>query len=73
MSTVEEIETEIKQLPADAQWELVQRLNSRLWKAWDRQIDADAKAGRLDHLLTEVESDIATDRVKPLDEVIDNP
>ena len=73
MSTVEEIESEIKQLPADAQWELVQRLNSRLWKAWDHQIEADAKAGRLDHLLAEVESDIATDRVKPLDEVIDNP
>ncbi len=73
MSTVEEIEIEIKQLPADAQWELMQRLHSRLWKAWDSQIEADSKAGRLDNLLAEVESDIAAGRVKPLDEVIDNP
>ena len=63
MSTVDKIESEIKQLPADAQWELVQRLNSRLWNAWDRQIEADAKAGRLDHLIAEVESDIAASRV----------
>ena len=59
MSTVEELETEIKQLPDDAQWELMQRLHRRLWNAWDSQIEADSKAGRLDHLLAEVESDIA--------------
>ena len=72
MSTIEEIETAIKHLPNDAQWKLAHRLNEDLWNAWDRQIEADSQAGRLNHILEEVESDIASNRVKPLDEVIDN-
>lgn len=39
---------------------------------WDKQIEADSKAGRLDHLIEEIESDIAHGRVKPLDEIIDH-
>jgi hypothetical protein len=38
--------------------------------AWDRQIEADAKAGRLDHLWQQASADIKAGRVKPLDEVI---
>jgi hypothetical protein len=38
--------------------------------AWDRQIEADAKAGRLDHLWTEAMEDIKAGRTKPLDEVL---
>jgi len=37
---------------------------------WDKQIEDDAKSGRLDFLIEEVESDIAAGRVKPLNEVI---
>ena len=49
-SRIEKIETEIIQLPAE-------ELNTfRAWfadydfDAWDRQIEADSKAGMLDHL-----------------------
>ena len=38
--------------------------------AWDKEIEADAAAGRLDHIVQEVEADIAAGRVKPLDEFI---
>ncbi len=72
MSTVQEIESAIEGLPADERWGLLQRLHERLWEDWDRQIAADHKAGRLDGILAEVESDIAAGRVKPLNEVIDN-
>ena len=33
---------------------------------WDRQIEADAEAGKLDGLLAEAEADIAAGRVRPL-------
>ena len=37
---------------------------------WDKEIEADSKAGRLDHLIEGIESDIKNGRIKPLDEVI---
>jgi hypothetical protein len=51
MSTLEEIESAIAQLPRE------QLAQFRLWfdqfaaDAWDRQIEEDAQAGRLDHLV----------------------
>jgi len=41
-------------------------------RAWDRQIEADAKAGRLDHLWAEAMEDIKAGRTKPLDDVLDD-
>ena len=38
--------------------------------AWDRQIEADAKAGKLDPLWREAMEDIKAGRTKPLDEVL---
>ncbi|NJK92384.1 MAG: hypothetical protein HC904_11430 [Blastochloris sp.] len=70
MSSIKEIETAIEELPTDERWELFQRLHDRLWEDWDRQIEDDYKSGRLDKLLSGVDSDIAAGRVKPLNEVI---
>jgi hypothetical protein len=72
MSTVNEIESAIRQLPAEEKWKLLHRFHDTLWREWDRQIEADAAAGRLDPLVQEVEADIAAGRVKPLDEIIDH-
>ncbi len=72
MSTVEEIEAAIEKLPENAQRELAHRLDTRLWDVWDGEIKADAEAGLLDHLVPEVEADIANGLVKPLDEILDN-
>ncbi len=72
MSTVEEIEAAIEKLPQDAQRELAHRLDVRLWDAWDAEIESDAEAGRLDHLVADVESDIANGRIKPLNDVLDH-
>ena len=38
--------------------------------AWDRQIDADARAGRLDFLWEEAKRDIKEGRTRPLDELL---
>ncbi|MDB6058287.1 MAG: hypothetical protein JWO95_2131 [Verrucomicrobiales bacterium] len=66
MSTVQEIETAIQQLnPQDievvADW--LQEYREELF---DRQIEADAKAGKLDQLMEEAAQDYRAGRCKPL-------
>ena len=72
MSTVTEIQTAITKLPEQEQRQLSRWLAERFADAWDAQIEADIKDGRLDHLIAQAENDIAAGRTKPLDEVLDN-
>jgi len=70
MSTVDEIEAAIGQLPPQdfarlRDW-LLEQDNLR----WDKQIEEDAAAGRLDHIIEKIDSDIAKGRTKSLDEII---
>lgn len=37
---------------------------------WDRQIAADAAAGRLDHLIEEARADVAAGRCRPLEDML---
>jgi hypothetical protein len=53
MSTVEEIEAAIARLPQEEFWQLTDRLIARRNDEWDRQMDEDAKTGRLDFLFQE--------------------
>lgn len=66
MSTVEEIERAVAQLaPADfarlAAW-----MNRRQADDWDRQIEADAQAGRLDRFVDEAFADLRAGCTRPL-------
>ena len=71
MSTVTDIVAAVKQLPEDQKGELLERLREVDFEdAWDREIQADAKAGRLDPLWQQAVKDIEAGRTKPLDEVI---
>ena len=72
MSTVQEIEVAIRDLPINDQQSLALKLNDLYWSAWDEQIEADADAGRLDSIIAEVERDVREGRTKPLDEILDN-
>ena len=73
MSTVAEIIEAVKQLDNDEKREFLRRLAEVDFEdAWDRQIEADAKAGQLDSLWTSALKDIKAKNVKPLDDVLNN-
>jgi hypothetical protein len=71
MSTVAEIENALQNLPVDDAWKVADWLQDYLDSKWDKQIDADIAAGKLDKLADEAVADYRAGRVKPLDEIID--
>ena len=72
MKSLLEIEASIKQLPISDARKLAGWLNEYLDDDWDRQMKADIAAGKLDQLIAKVKSDIKANRVRDLDEVLDN-
>jgi hypothetical protein len=73
MSTVEEIESAIQKLPEKDVWRLDQWLAEHKARLWDKQIEEDANAGRLDKLWQEAKRDMDEGKTRPLDEFLDNP
>ena len=74
MSTVTKIIEAVRQLPLEQKVEFLDRLRDIDFEDdWDRRIDADAKAGRLDPLWQQAIKDIEAGRTKSLDEVINAP
>ncbi len=73
MSTVQEIETAIQKLKPQEIHEVADWLQEFREELWDKQIDADAKAGRLDKLMEEAKQDYLAGRCKPLDEILEQP
>ena len=75
-ATVEKILEEVKSLSSQEREELWDRVaveEANNLDDWEKQIERDSKAGKLDQLLAELKKDIQADRVKPLDEVINEP
>ena len=66
MSTVEEIEAAIDGLPRDQFFRLLTWIKSRFENEWDRQIEEDVKAGRLDQFAREALAEYHAGRTKPL-------
>ena len=64
--SIQEIEKAIAALPEDKRRELVARLNERYDDAWDRQMRADAKAGKLDRLAEKAKADHRAGRSRGL-------
>ena len=72
-ATVEKILKEVKSLSSQEREELWKRVaadEASKLDDWEKQVDRDSNAGKLDHLLSELKGDIKAGRVKPLDEVI---
>lgn len=65
MSTVEEIESAIQKLPRDQFYRLLAWVRAKYEDEWDRQIEEDAKAGRLDNLSAEALAEYRAGRTKP--------
>jgi hypothetical protein len=72
VTNIQEIEQAIAQLPRDDFFALVRSLRERHAAEWDRQIEEDAKAGRLDPLWDEAEKEIAQGKARSLDELLDH-
>ena len=64
--SVTEIESAISQLPASDLAELMGWLEEHHEQVWDRQIQDDLEAGRLDTLLAEVDQEHKAGLARPL-------
>jgi hypothetical protein len=72
MITLLEIEAAIQQLPESDIRQLSGWLQSYMEEMWDYQIEADLMSGKLDQLIARAEADISANRVKNLNEVLNN-
>jgi len=53
MAKVDELKSEIERLPKEEFTELVRWLSEKDWGRWDKEIEADSEAGKLDFLVRE--------------------
>lgn len=53
MSKVDELKKEIERLPKEEFTQLVRWLSEKNWERWDKEIEADSAAGKLDFLMRE--------------------
>jgi hypothetical protein len=72
MGTLPEIEAAIKQLPENDIRQLAAWLEDHLEQMWDRQIETDLTSGKLDKLIAKAEADIAANKVRNINEIIDD-
>ncbi len=70
MSTVTEIKSAIKKLNPTQLRSVGDLVDALREDQWDKQIDADAKAGKLDKLAEKALADYRAGRCKPLDEIL---
>ena len=66
MSKVEKLKTEIEGLPKEDFVELARWLSEKEWERWDKEIEADSEAGRLDFLVREALDEKAKRTLKDL-------
>ncbi len=66
MTRIEQIETFIASLPEDEYVQVRRWFLDRDWEKWDREVEADAAAGKLDFLLREAAEAKQTGRLKDL-------
>ncbi len=72
MNTLVEIKTAISRLSDDETAALLSWLQERSEDNWDKQIKKDLEQGKLNKVIQRARAHIATNRVKKLDEVINN-
>ena len=66
MSKIDELKADIERLPSEELAELFRWSSEKEWESWDREIEADSQAGRLDFLLREVHGEKAKGTLKEL-------
>jgi hypothetical protein len=53
MSKIDELKAEIESLPSEEFAEIFRWLTEKDWERWDKEIEADSQAGKLDFLVRE--------------------
>ena len=66
MRKIEEIEEQIQKLSREGFAELREWSLEQDWKAWDAQLEADVKAGKLDTLVSEARAEYQAGRAREL-------
>jgi hypothetical protein len=64
--SLHELESAVNQLPSDELTAFAQWFEEYLADAWDRRIEADIKAGRLDEAGRRADAEFEAGRCKPL-------
>lgn len=66
MRKIEHIEQQIRELTASEFAELRDWVLEQDWNAWDTQVEADARSGKLDKLVAESKADFERGRARKL-------
>jgi hypothetical protein len=66
MTRIEQLEAAVGSLPAEEYRQFRDWFFQRDWDEWDRQIEKDSDAGRLDFLLKEAEEEKQGGSLRPL-------
>jgi Fe-S cluster biosynthesis and repair protein YggX len=59
MSKIDELKADIERLPGEEAAELFRWLSEKEWERWEKEIEADSRAGRLDFLVREAREEKA--------------
>jgi hypothetical protein len=66
MSKMDELKAEIERLPSEEVAEIFRWLSEKEWERWDKEIEADSQAARLDFLVREAQEEKAKGNLKDL-------
>jgi hypothetical protein len=66
MTKLEQIEKSIAALSDQELKELASWFDELRWQRWDRQLEDDVRAGRLDKLIGDAKAEIAAGKTRPL-------
>ena len=66
MSKIDELKADIERLPSEEFAELFRWLSEKEWESWDKEIEADSQAGRLDFLVREAQEEKAKGILKEM-------
>lgn len=66
MSKIDELKADIDRLPSEELAELFRWLSEKEWESWDREVEANSQAGRLDFLVREARAEKAKGTLKEM-------
>jgi hypothetical protein len=66
MSKIDQLKAEIESLPSQEVAEIFRWLSEKDWENWDKEIQADSQAGKLDFLVREARDGKAKGKLKDL-------